>query len=191
MTLCKQVDEVVTPLAEPVEFEVIPLNLATFAAEDRAVVLAFQKKVARLVRAVQGAQRAAGEAQNRIEHLRQAVKDTPAVDPVLLAEIESLRMRLTRINTELSGDRTLSKREDPSPLPLRQRVLEVLSNQMSTTSPPTETQRTAYLQAGAAFADVLEELRTLMLEDLVAVEQQLEAAGAPWTPGRVPTWEIE
>ena len=191
MTLCQQVDEVVTPLAEPVEFEVIPLNLATFAAEDRAEVLAFQTKVARLVRALEGAQRAAGEGLNRVEHLRQAVKDTPALEPTLLARLEDLRMRLNRINTELSGDRTLRKREDPSPLSLRERVREVMSNQLSTTSPPTETQRVAYLQAGKAFADVLKELRTLMLEDLVAVEQQLEAAGAPWTPGRFPTWEIE
>lgn len=191
MTLCQQVDDKATPLAEPVEFEVIPLELATFAAQDRTEVLAFQNKVARLLRAVQGAQRAADEAKNRTEHLRKALADTPAADPALLARIESLRLKLNRVVTKLSGDRTLSKREEPSPLSISQRVREVMSNQLHTTSPPTETQRTAYLQAGGAFAEVLAELRTLMLEDLVALEQELEAAGAPWTPGRIPAWEIE
>ena len=36
----------------------------------------------------------------------------------------------------------------------------------------------------------LAELRDLM-SDLLALEEKIEAAGAPWTPGRIPTWEPE
>jgi hypothetical protein len=28
-------------------------------------------------------------------------------------------------------------------------------------------------------------------QDLFALEKKLEAAGAPWTPGRIPDWEME
>jgi hypothetical protein len=42
-------------------------------------------------------------------------------------------------------------------------------------------------QAEAAPAGVeREKLRALVEVDLKAVEQALDAAGAPWTPGRVP-----
>jgi hypothetical protein len=34
----------------------------------------------------------------------------------------------------------------------------------------------------------LAKLRTLVEGDLVKLEKALEAAGAPWTPGRVPEW---
>jgi len=32
-------------------------------------------------------------------------------------------------------------------------------------------------------------LRALITVDLVSLENAAEAAGAPWTPGRVPTWK--
>ena len=49
----------------------------------------------------------------------------------------------------------------------------------------------AYSQAGAQFAPLLAELRKLVTEDLAALEEKLEAAGAPWTPGRLPQWGAE
>ncbi len=37
---------------------------------------------------------------------------------------------------------------------------------------------------------MLDELRTLVESDLVALEEKLEAVGAPWTPGRaIPRWQ--
>jgi tripartite-type tricarboxylate transporter receptor subunit TctC len=41
------------------------------------------------------------------------------------------------------------------------------------------------------FAPVLAGLRTLMLTDLTRLESAADAAGAPWTPGRVPDWKPE
>jgi hypothetical protein len=59
------------------------------------------------------------------------------------------------------------------------------------TSAPTQTQREAYDQAGAEFVDVLAALRMFIEQDLAGVEAKLESAGAPWTPGRIPTWPTE
>ena len=59
------------------------------------------------------------------------------------------------------------------------------------TAPPTQTQRDQYKYAAEAFGDVLEDLRTLVEQDLRKVEQTLEELGAPWTPGRIPTWNKE
>jgi len=38
---------------------------------------------------------------------------------------------------------------------------------------------------------VLEVLRTIVETELRGLEEKAEAAGAPWTPGRVPRWEPE
>ncbi len=191
VTLAKEVDAEVTELAEPQSFEVIPLELATFAAEDREQVMAFQKKVARLQRAVRGAIRVTGEARTRIDHVRKAILETPATPPSLLADVHSLDAKLRGIVTKLTGDRTLSRQMEPVPTSINRRVQSVVGSQWSVTSPPTESQRDAYRWAGEAFTEVLTELRQLVQTDLVALEDQLEAAGAPWTPGRIPEWKME
>ncbi len=189
VTLAKEVDGEITELSEAVSFEVVPLELATFAAEDRAEVLAFHKKVAGLQRAVQGAIKVVEETQNRVDHIRKAVVDTPAADRALLAEIDTLQKRLNTIRTKLAGDKTRSKREEPTPPSISQRV--GVAVEWNVTSPPTQTQHDAYRYAGTEFTEVLAELRSLIQDDLARIEGTLEEAGAPWTPGRIPNWEIE
>ena len=39
------------------------------------------------------------------------------------------------------------------------------------------------------FERVLVQLRQLIDVDLARLEKQLESAGAPWTPGRIPEWK--
>jgi hypothetical protein len=63
--------------------------------------------------------------------------------------------------------------------------------QWNVTSAPTQTQQDAYQYAGTEFAEVLAALRSLIQDDLALLEGKLEEAGAPWTPGRIPNWEIE
>ena len=60
----------------------------------------------------------------------------------------------------------------------------------NSTSAPTGTQKRAYAIASQQFGEALGDLRTLV-SDLEALEAKAEAAGAPWTPGRVPTWSPE
>ncbi len=45
-----------------------------------------------------------------------------------------------------------------------------------------------YTAAAQDFEAVLVQLRQLIEVDLTRLEKQLEAAGAPWTPGRIPEW---
>jgi photosystem II stability/assembly factor-like uncharacterized protein len=190
-TLVREVDGVAAPLGEPQKFEVRPLPLATFAAKDLPEAVAFLKKVARLQRAVTGAQRAAGEADNRLAHLRKAILDTPGADRAIIEQVTKLQLRLREITVQLNGDPTLNNRNEPAPTPIADRVFGIIGSQWRATSPPTKTEREQYELAGAQFATQLAALRTLIETDLARLEATLETAGAPWTPGRVPRWESE
>ena len=187
----KRVDGRVTPLGEPQSFETVPLGTATLGAEDKALLLAFQQKVGRLQRAVLGAVESADEAQKRLDFIKRALLDTPGAEPGLGDRTRALETRLKDLQVELTGDETISSRNEPSPPSVRSRVERIVGGQWTSTSAPTQTNRDAYSIAGQAFARVLEGLRTLIEEDLVGLEDALEAAGAPWTPSRVPRWEIE
>ena len=187
-TVAKQLGGEVTEISEPREFNVIPLELATFAAEDKEAVFAFFKKVSRLQRAAMGAARVASDVGNRIRLVRAAIKATPALDLDLIKQTHELQDRLNAINLAMSGDSTLRKQQAPTAPAVMQRIGQITA--WGVTSPPTQTQHDGYKYAGEAFTKVLADLHSLV-DDLKTLEDQLETAGAPWTPGRFPKWEME
>jgi len=186
--MVKVADGATTSLAGPERFNVVPLELATFPAKDKAAVLAFRRRAASLQRAAAGAARVLGEVQGRLNHLRKAALDTPGATPETLVALRALQARLHAIRIELNGNSTLRRRETPSPLSIRERVDEIVDDQSHATSAPTATQHTVLEQTGPLFAKALADLRALV-NDLAALEAGLEAAGAPWTPGRLPEWK--
>ena len=58
----------------------------------------------------------------------------------------------------------------------------------NTLDAPTATHRRQYDIVAAEFAKVLAQLKPIVETDLKRVEDAAEAAGAPWTPGRIPAW---
>jgi hypothetical protein len=188
--LIREQDGKVVGLAPAVPFNVIPLELSTFPPQDREAVLAFNAKVARLQRAVEGTVRAAAEVESRLAHLRRAAPRT-AGGTELVGDVRALEDRLRALQIRLTGDKTLAKHEEPLPPTIQGRVQMITGTQWRVTTAPTQTHRDAYRFAGGEFGKVLAEFRTLAEKDLPALEARFEKAGAPWTPGRVPKWKME
>ena len=184
-----RVDGKTTRLTEPQTFEVVSLKLATFGAEDQAAVLAFRHRAGRLQRALSGTARVLGEIQTRIDHLRKAHGETPRADAATQALIEATQAKLTAIQIVLQGDPTTRKRNEPTARALAPRIEDITGDQNYVTSAPTQTQREVLAATETAFAQVLADVRALLEHELADLEQRMEMAGAPWTPGRLPTWE--
>jgi len=191
VSLASRVDGKVTPFGEPQVFDAAPLGTATLPAPDRAAVLAFAQKVSRLQRAVLGASRLATDLRQQLTLVRKAVDDTPRADAKLMDEVRAIDNRLRDIQAALGGDPVVRRYNEPTPPSIADRVGGIVSGQWVTTSAPTETHRQQYAIASDLFAPVLERFRTLVEVDLRALQDRLEAAGAPWTPGRVPRWTPE
>jgi len=186
VSLAKKLDGVLTPLGKPETFIVESLGLAGMAEKDRGALLAFQKKAGELQRAMMGAGAAAEEASKSLRFMKKALMETPKADPKFAERIKTLEKRLQEAMRTLHGDRTMRRRSEPSSPSLMDRV----NAQLSTTSPITETVKHGYEIAADAFGKYLEELRALIEVDLKKLGDEMEAAGAPWTPGRgVPVWK--
>jgi photosystem II stability/assembly factor-like uncharacterized protein len=190
VTLAKVVDGTAVQLDEPREFTVKPLDLATFPAADRQAVLLFRIKAADLRRAVHGALKVADEVQHRLDHLKQALLDTPRADAQMLLELSRIEEDLNDLLVELRGDRSRGRRNVPTPPSTLTRVERVVGGQWYTTSAPTQTQLDAYRDAGELFTEQLSRLRSLVEDRLANLEAAVESAGGPWTPGRFPEWEM-
>lgn len=186
-----RVDGVVAPLAAPQGFVVESLGLQTLQAPDAGELLAFQRKTARLQRAALGAVQAAEEAQGRLKAAKKAIEDTPAATAALGAEALRIERALDELLIGLRGDRVLASRYEATPMSTTDKIEAIVSAQWSATVAPTGTSRKAYADAADAFETQLAALRTLLDGDLRALEAAMEKAGAPWTPGRLPTWVRE
>ncbi|HVT58794.1 MAG TPA: glycosyl hydrolase [Thermoanaerobaculia bacterium] len=189
VSLAKVVDGVETALGQPQSFVVEPIGEVSLPAKDRAAALAFQQKAARLQRAALGAVKAAEAAESRIALIEKALQDTPRADPKLRDEALGLERRLRDLREKLTGDKVMASHNEPTAPSVIERMQRSLS--WGTSAAATRTQEDAYSVASQSFAPLLEQLRQLVEVDLKRLEDQLESAGAPWTPGRVPRWQPE
>lgn len=186
-----RVDGKLTPVGDPVTFTCVPMGNATLPAKDRAAVLAFQQKTARLQRAVTGAQSVAEETANRLAYVKQAIDDTPGASRTLSETARDLELRLLDLRVDLEGDRTKGRRNEPVSPSIRDRVQRIIDSHWLTTAEAPKTGMRDYEIASAAFAKTLAALRQITLVELPALEAKLEASGAAWTPGRFPEWKPE
>jgi photosystem II stability/assembly factor-like uncharacterized protein len=191
VSVARRVDGVITTLGQPQEFQVVVEGEENMSAADRVALVEFQQKVARLQRAVNGALEAANALKPRLAAIRRALLETPAAGETLLADATTLDRRTNDILRALRGDNALRSRNMNLPPSIAERVGDIVGGQRMSTSRPTQTQMNQYAAAAQDFETTLAQLRQLIEGDLLRLEKQMEAAGAPWTPGRIPEWKPE
>jgi len=191
VALAKRVDGEETPLGEPQTFSTVPLGLASLPTEDWPALVAFQRRTARLQRAVLGAVEVAADTERRLALIKRAIDDTPGADPALGLRARELESRLADLRVRLTGDEVVARHNEPTPPSIADRVNRIIFGHWTATSAPTQTSRESYEIAAEAFAECLAQLSTLVESDLARLEDELEAADAPWTPGRLPRWQRE
>src|SRR5947209_9586501 len=189
VSMMKRVDGVTTPIAQSQEFQVTVEGLDRMSPADRIALVEFQQKAARLQRAVQGATQATNALTPRFAAIRRALIETPNAPESLLNDAAALEKRKNEILRALSGDQALRARNMNLPPAISERVGSVVGSQRMSTSRPTQTQIDQYAAAAQEFETTLNQLRQLIETDLARLEKQMEAAGAPWTPGRIPEWK--
>jgi len=187
VSLARRVEGGLEDLGEGREFALKPLFTGGLVAEDRAAVLDFQAQTADLYRAVMGADKAAGEIEDRIEHLLQAIQDTPSAGVAMADAARQLRARMQDLRVTLNGDSTISSRSEPVPMALATRIGILAGGTWGSQSAVTGNHRDSFEVAAGQLPTALEELKGIAA-DLAELEAELEAAGAPWTPARLPVW---
>jgi hypothetical protein len=137
---------------------------------------------------VSGAQHTAEEVEARLKAIRGALRETPAVEKQLGATADSIEQRNREILRALRGDTELQKRNEPTPSSISDRVTAILGGERFSLAKPTQSHIDDYSIASSEFGEQLRKLHALVEVDLAKLEKDMEAAGAPWTPGRVPEW---
>ena len=170
-------------LGDVQEFEVKPVPNAVPGTDFEAVA-AFQAETWELLRRTRGTAAEIARARNRLRHMRAALVETPGAGTELYGGLEEVEAQLEGLATRLQGDRTRRRYNEPSVPSIAGRAGQVAGGHWGTRQAPTQTQRTSLRIAADAFAALSAELTALLDGRLGDLEAALEAAGAPWTPGR-------
>ena len=187
VSLAKRVEGVVTPLAGTQTIEVVGEGPAT--KEDRVAMAEYQEKLAKLQHALSATTQAATEAATRLSAIRRAIDATLALPPKLREETLRLEHQLDQINLALNGDRVWRATNEAVQASISDHVQAAAGPTRGTTGRPTKTAFEQYQIASDGLATEIPKLRKLLETDIKALEKQLDAAGAPPTPGRLPDWK--
>ena len=186
VTLSKYVDGNITDLHGPEKFIVKVLPGTTLPATNRPALVSWQRNAAELQRSVQGASSLITEGSSRIKHLKEAIFSVQKPHQDFVTEVLSLERQLQVIHQRINGDAT-ANRLDIDQLPsISSRLFSAINDSYSTTSDPTATMKEQLQIAGDDFEIALGELKNLLDINVKSFEKKLEAAAAPYTPGRIP-----
>ncbi len=186
VALAQRVGGKVTSLGGPMSFTVRmdPDGIHTLA--DHQARGEFQSKLQEFRRELQGAVELSSATAQRLEAMRRALDLTPAAPPALAERVREQIRRLTAFQRKLTGDRVLGSRSDPQPASIAERANGISGELGRSLGRPTSTHVEQLQIASELFAAEIAKLRTMVSTDIPAIEAEMERAGAPYTPGRIP-----
>jgi hypothetical protein len=149
----------------------------------------FQDKLSRLQKALTATTATATDAGTRLNAMRRAIDATPTLSAKLREDCLKMEKQLADISLALNGDRVWRSHNEGVPASISDHVQAAQSPTRGTTGRPTKTAMEQYQIASDELAVEIPKLRKLVETDMKALEKQLDAAGAPYTPGRLPDWK--
>jgi len=186
--LFTRVDGALSPIGAPVTFAVVDADPpGSRRAPRTAAVLAAELRNAELERTALGAGAYLNDLDGRLRFLKRAIDESARADSALVRQVRALQTKLLDVQERLNGDPTRGRRNESSPTGLLGRLQNALAQQRGATlEAPTAAQLAQLDIVRAAIAGIFTEIRQLSDVDVRSVEAAAEAAGIPWTAGRMP-----
>ena len=185
VSMAKRVAGVVTPIGEPRSFEVKSIREATLTRASIDEAIAFNQQVEALSLRVQAANATIGETRTRLQAIRETLMRSTSDDTSMADAVRAMEMRLHGLADRLGGAQKRAFANDPGPVSISRRLMVAGMDKDFSAYGPTPTHEMSLDIAQRQFEAFSDELDQLVGQDLPALEQQLNAAGVPWTPGRL------
>ena len=176
-------DGELTDLNQSQTFQAVSIRNPTLPGSSQDERIVFAQQVDELVRANAGTIDTIDEVVESIGAIKNVVQRSTA-DMALYAQAVSIEQRVTQQRDRLAGNSTRSSFGAPRPMSVNARLRHAAYNPHANAHGPTETQRMSLTIARSVYDDVAGELRQLIDGEFQTLQQALDDAGVPWTPGR-------
>lgn len=177
-------------LAGPVTIKTKKLNNGTLSDENEEATIAFIREYSDLTRVIRSTYSFGNELASRIEHIRQALNNTPGADPAMLERAHKVAFAIDDVIFAFHGEEAKASHEElpPHPLCIDERMDAVSSAIWGATSGVNKVMTDNYTILVEEFPPLLNKLEVIYEKDIPELENYLESINAPYTPGRVPVW---
>ena len=181
--LAKSIQGEITTLVEPVSFEVKSLGNRSLPPTDPAAMLAFHQDLMQLSKSAHAVTESYQQLSERLTYYQAANR---MMDNQALSEkLNALEDKLESISIALFGDPLKSQLEiDQSPS-LTNRINTAIYSGNSSFSDPTQTAKMVKEIAQERLTPVIASMKEILSRDIPEIDQMLNQAQAPWTPGRI------
>ncbi|MDH3903404.1 MAG: hypothetical protein OES90_09310, partial [Xanthomonadales bacterium] len=170
-------DGEVLPLGEAQSFNVKPVRAAPDGI-DYTEVADYKMKSSALLREVAHAREELSRTQDLLAHMKVAAVSAPQAAPSLFARLDAFGVELSKLGTRLSGDSVRGRLNETSVPSIGGRAYNA-ANTQGTTRAATATQKADFEIAKRDFTSFTADLDALLTDQLVQLEADLLAAGAP------------
>ena len=182
--MSKNIGGEITALGDAMTFNVKALNNSVMPATDKKAKTAFQRDVAELSRAMDGAAGAVSEMKNKMKYIEKAIVMVEAPSEQMVQKMHQIKNDIKAIELKMYGDRLKSKLDMKQPPTPYGRMGWIGYEQSNSTAAPTKTHQDGYKIAKAEFEPILNDIKSTLAK-LEQLEDALEDADAPYTPGRI------
>jgi photosystem II stability/assembly factor-like uncharacterized protein len=188
VTLAKVINGTATPLAGPVNFTVRVLENTVLPCQDRKALVEFQGKISELTRVVQGTVKLTDELLKKIAYMKQTLVNKPGCFQELMLKASNIESRLLEIEFALKGHKVKASWEEvpPGHYPIERRLQAIIGAQLRTSAKPCQNYINSCDIVREEISMLLAKIKKIAGEDLKVLENEMEQAGCPWTPGRIP-----
>jgi hypothetical protein len=165
------------PLGESQNFRVKPVRAAADGT-DYAEIARYNQETSALMREVWNAAEELDRSKDLLTHMKAAAKAAPRAAPSLFGRLDNFGVSLSELESRLWEDSVRTRLDESSSPSIGGRASNA-ANVSATTQAATITQRSDFKLAKAGFAAFSADLNALLSIELVQLEAELSAAGAP------------
>ncbi len=172
-----------TNVGEPQPFDVTSIREATLTDSNLDEAIRFARDVDEMQRTADSAESSVDEALASMKAIRAAL-DRSTADAALGVEARRLERQLQDIKLRLAGSETLDRMNTSGPVSISRRLFVAGHGKRQSAYGPTATHKASADIARRGLSAVRAELDEVLGKQLPDLQQKLDAAGVPWTPGR-------
>lgn len=181
--LAKQIDGEITQLASARPFDVERMRNGALAGAAPEATVDFWAQLGAMQGKLGAASLVLENSREKLGNLKTALSRSEAAPGDLDTQIHQLEQQLFAIEEQLNGNQSKGQVGEKTAPTVGSRLGVAAIGTSFSTYGPTPTHRRSLEIAEQEFAGISDQLKTISEQRIPALERQLKALGAPWTPG--------
>jgi len=190
VSISKVIDGKEEPFSQSQTFTVKKLENQTLPTANRAADLAFEHKAGKLLNLVTAANEKMESLEEQMDKLVDAVRQSPSLDNALEQRIYNLQNQYKDIEKLLNGDSLKASYNEAAVAGINSWMGDLAWGRSESTAEVTATHKRLYEFTKSALTELYPQMKSLQ-QEIISIQQTLNDANAPWTPGRLPELKFD